>query len=55
MHWDADGNLVLLSKRIEVFLFDGRVEIIYSPQREHDELLKPIRTYDGLKEGLNTK
>ena len=43
MHWDADGNMVFLPKRVEVLLFDGRVEIVYRPQWKHNELPKPLR------------
>ena len=48
MHWNVDGYLVLFPKCVGVTLFDGQVEIIYCPQREHDELLESIRAYDIL-------
>ena len=51
-HWDIDGYLVLLLKCVEVLLSGGRVEIIYRPQRKHNELPKSIKTYDGLNGGF---
>ena len=52
MHRNVDGYLVLLPKCVEVLLFDGRVEIIYCPQREHNELPEFIRANDRLDGGL---
>ena len=51
-HWNVDWYLVLLPKSIKVMFFDGRVEIIYRPQWEHNELPESIRAYDKLDEGL---
>ena len=52
MHWDVHGNPVFLPKHVEVLLFDGRVEIIYRPEQEHNELPKSIKTYDELNGGF---
>ena len=35
-----------------MLLFDGQVEIIYRPQRKHNELPKSIRTYDRMNGGF---
>ena len=39
---------MLLPKCVEVLLLDGRVEIIYRPQQEYNELPESIRANDGL-------
>ena len=44
---------MLLPKCVEVLLLDGRLEIIYRPQQEHNELPESIRANDGLDGALN--
>ena len=39
---------MLLPQCGEVLLLDGRVEIIYRPQQEYNELPESIRANDGL-------
>ena len=47
-----DEYLVLLPKRVEVCLFDGRNEVVDHPQGKYYKLPKSIRTYDGLGWGF---
>ena len=39
---------------MEVFLLDGRPEVIHRPQWKKNELSKAIRTYDELGRGFST-
>ena len=52
MDGDINGNLVPISKGVEVFSLNGRTKIIDHPYEREDEVPKVVRANDGSERGL---